>query len=312
MIGSNKKYLIKNSKQYISEIFSYLNIKSEDIDLINTGTTSLIVKFRQGTKYYCLKIPSDKVIIPEIFFLQKAKENHIKVPEIISYDINSKVIPFPFIIVEWIDNSQSFTGHITDGVAVSAGSVYAEEIYKLHQIKVNGFGYPLDIKGNKWDSETWVDALKLFIDRNIDNQIPKLLFNNSQLEGIYNATIRNNKLNLDQPNLIHGDIPNGLMKWHPKIEFLGFIDPSGIVGGNYMFDVASIYNINENGDLGEGFMSGFEGKYRDLHKFDADTEYSFKCHRLFHIFWRSCYFYQNKWNHESLVQLTIKSLNEIV
>lgn len=301
----------KEAKKLFRTITLELNMKTDKIFVEKGGVNATLIRYQVKDKQYYVKIPKNELVIPEIFFLNKLKRYGIPAPKIIYYDTSKAIIPYPFLIMERIERGQSFGKHIKDNIAVRGGYVYAQWLYKIHKIKVNGFGSPIDIQGRTWTSGTWIEALRDFLIKNIKSSTPGRIFRKTEIKKIYNITVNNPRLDIKRPVLLHGDIPNGIMMVKPRVELLAFIDPGEIIGGDFIFDVSSVYCFNERGEYGSGFMKGFLARYRELHKLTLEEQYRFYHLRLFHLFWKTCFFYDHKWKIENLYNETLKQLKKV-
>lgn len=303
--------LRENLGAYFLQIAEKYLLIPEKIKLIDGGINSVLIKFKNKHSSYLLKITANKDATSEIFFYRALSANNLPVPKIINFNLTEGLIPYQFFIMEEVEGVQSFQGHTNDKTAISGGYLYAKELKKVHNIAVNGFGKPLDIEGENWSQKSWLGALKSFFDENAGYQNVKNLFTSEQLKAIYRLTILNQKLEILKPCLLHGDIPNSLMQIKPTIKFLAFIDPSGIIGGDYLYDVSSVYHINEKGEIGVGFMKGFEKGCAETHPMNDQEIYRFHCLRLFHLFWKSGFFYKHGWSTSLLHEQTLAKLKQI-
>ena len=296
--------LFDNLGDYIEYIIDVATIKNvEDIFLVAGGLNAAIVRVKcHNAGEVKVKIPSDKLIFSEVFFLKQLKAHAIPAPKVLHYSSDCRVIPYPFMVTEWISNAQTFYGR-DEETLIDGGRVYAEALHQVHQIPTKGFGMPLDAEGITWSAKSWTEALTQFLGQTIKSDA--IVFSQSERRDILALTVNNDKLNFKNPSLIHGDPPNGLMRITPTVRLLGLFDPSSIVGGSPLFDWTSIYCINENGDLGTGFMKGmsnFSQCYTNLRPVPVAE------HRLFHFFWKTCYFYDHGWEVHSLKDATLKQL----
>jgi len=303
--------LRENLGAYFLQIAEKYSLIPEKIKLIDGGINSVLIKFKNKSSSYLLKITTNKDATSEIFFYRALSTNALPVPKIINFDLSEDLIPYQFFIMEEVEGVQSFQDHINDETATKGGYIYAKELKKVHNIAVNGFGRPLDIGGLNWSQKSWLEALKSFFEENAGYKNVENLFTSEQLKAIYRLTIVNQKLEILKPCLLHGDIPNGLMQIKPTIKFLAFIDPSGIIGGDFLYDVSSIYHINEKGEIGVGFMKGFEKGCTEAYPMNNQEIYRFHCLRLFHLFWKSGFFYKHGWNTNLLHEQTITKLDQI-
>jgi len=298
------------AKKLFQTISLRLNIKTNYISVEKGGVNATLIKYQTRNKHFYVKIPQNGLVKPEVFFLNKLRKHNIPAPKIIYHDTSLGIIPYPFLILERIEGGQSFEKHIKDKIAIEGGYVYGQWLYKIHKIRVNGFGLPIDTQGKAWTNRTWVAALRNFLVKNIKPSTPEKIFTETELKKIYNLTINNSRLNIKKPVLLHGDIPNGIMRLQPKIELLAFIDPGEIIGGDFIFDISSIYCLNEKGEFGSGFMKGLLLGYTKLHKFTYEEKYRFRCLRLFHLFWKTCFFYDHEWQTDNLYNKTAKLLRQ--
>lgn len=307
---SVRQNLLENIDQYFKEVSTAQGINPSNAEVIDTGVNAVIVKFSDQGQNYALKIPSDKEVIPEIYFLKRLEGAVIKAPRIIDFDLSEEIVPFPYLITKWIDEAESFENEPKSTILKGA-TIYGRELAKLHRLSAGGFDYPLDINGQKWSCGSWLCALRNFIERNIQVSSMEKIFGKRELGIIQDLTWKNKRLEIDSPKLLHGDIPNGLMKIYPKICFLGFIDPNPPIGGDPMYDLSSIYIPNEEGNINYLFTEGLLRGYREVVDLDEEDEYRFRCLRLFHLFWKTCFFYEHGWNHKSLHKETLKYLSKI-
>jgi len=290
----------------VSKIFGY---KPKNIQYIY-GSNSIVAKFDSNNLTYAFKISLIDSLMTEVYFINTLKNNSIPCQELMNYDFSNKIIPFSFIITKWI-NSDSFVGHVDDEISINGGQEYGKGLIGIHKIELGGFGVPLDINGTKWSSPTWNKALESFFKKNIRSKTPLKIFDTNIVETIIDKTYRNTKLSIPVPYLIHGDLPNSLATISPKIKLLAFIDPGGIIGGDPMFDLSFVYTYNKNGDFGNGFMKGLISGYTDIRKLTNSEMYRFNHLKLFHLFWKTCFYYDQKWNHEYLMSETHSVLKQL-
>lgn len=305
---SNSEPILGNLGNYFSKIVDFFNLNPKNVHQIKGGINSILIKYSEHNKNYLVKIPLNKFVIPEIFFLKELNKNNIPAPHVVHFMTNQDIFPYPFFIMDWIEGAQSFDSHINNKVAEKGGAVYAEELIKIHRIQVSGFGVPLDVEGRKWSSNSWLDALSEFLEINIDRNTPSNIFSKLELELIFSFTISNRKIKIRNPVLIHGDIPNGLMQIDPEIKLIAFIDPAGIIGGDFLYDVSSVYCINEAGEMGHGFMKGYRIIF-NLHGIEPEEKFRLECLRLFHFFWKTCFFYERSWGTKLLKTNVFKQLS---
>jgi aminoglycoside phosphotransferase (APT) family kinase protein len=300
-----------NINNYFAKLAKHYQWRPENVQIIDTGINAVIVKFTDKKKKYALKIPSSGFIAHEVFFYNQLKKHRIKSPEVITFNLDKSIIPYPFMIMQWIDGAQSFENHVDDKIAQQGGQLYAQELIKVHRITVAGFGSPIDVKGKAWTSRSWLVTLREFINQNIQPGTPKAIFRKRDFDTIKILSWQNKKLEIDQPKLLHGDLPNSLMRIQPQIEFLAFIDPSLPIGGDPMYDLASIYVVDEMANLGSGFMRGFTNSYRSMQVLTKAEFYRCQHLKLFHYFWKTCYFYDHGWNYHKLYLETLTYLDTL-
>lgn len=302
--------LFENLDKYVECIVTKYIHDASVIELIRGSVNAAIVKITTPNAKLLLKIPSNKYLIPEIFFIKTLNSKKLPSPKTIEYDIDQTHIPYPYLITEWINGAESFAGHIDDQIAIDGGNVYAQNLYPVHQITVRGFGIPKDVDGTKWSCTSFVEALNEFFGSNIVQETPKLLYGNT-LSNIEEFTLKNDHLNTQNSVLLHGDIPNGLMRINPTIQLLAFIDPAGIIGGDFLYDAASVFCINEDGDYGTGFMHGFRNTYFSMHLLNTVEKSRYELLLLFHLYWKSCFFHDHGWNPKFLINECLKQLDVV-
>lgn len=291
------------------DINKYLDKVSKNVGLNPTNIhriysqNSKILKFDSGKNTYAFKVSLIDSLTTEVFFINTLKTNLIPCEELVTYDFTKKVIPYSFIITKWI-KADSFIGHINDRISIKGGIEYGKELTKIHKIKTKGFGLPLNVYGSRWSSLTWNDALKSFFQNNIKNETPLKIFHKNTVDVIIGKTINNPKISVPTARLIHGDLPNCLATIKPTVKLLAFIDPGGIVGGDPMYDLSFVYNYNEEGKFGNGFMEGLRIGYVNIKQLTKYEEYRFNHLRLFHLFWKTCYFYDQGWKYSYLMSKT--------
>jgi len=303
--------LKKNIESYSQMIFHELNIKAQDIRFLDSSVNAIIVRFLANGKEFALKVPSNKRLLHEVFFINTLKQYGVQTLDLVHVDLDCKIIPHPFFIAEWIMLADSFEGHYNDSVAYEGGVVYGTELTKVHVIPTNGYGLPLDINGERWSAESMNGALKNFLHENIFDLQANKTVSNKDLEAIYSLTVHNQKLN-SKSFLLIGDIPNALMQISPSVKVLAFNDPSGILSGNPLYDLSSMYFYNENADIGTGFMKGFTHSWRHTMKVTPHVQFQFDCFRLFHLYWKTCFFNDHKWNYQKVGTMLAKHLEYII
>jgi len=287
---------------YLSKVAKKLGLDPKDISILSRPN-SIVYKYTHNNQTFALKVSLIDTLETEVFFIKTLNANFIPSQLLVAYDFSKEIIPCSFIITRWI-NGDSFIGHINDEISFKGGIEYGKELVKMHEIKTGGYGVPLDPLGKKWSSKNWNRALISFISKNIKKETPLKIFDKETINSISRMTYFNSKLSINEPKLIHGDLPNCLAQKKPEVKLLALIDPGGIVGGDPMYDLSFIYNYDENGYFGEGFMNGLLKGYTDQKKLSPSEIYRFKCLRLFHLYWKTCFFYDKKWNHNFLMSET--------
>lgn len=299
--------LTDDAYKYFYKAAKALGLNPKNILLISSND-SYVFKFGNRGNSYAFKMALKDTLVPEIFFIKTLKKFSIPCQELVAYNISRKIIPYPFFITKWIE-ADSFVGHINDKVAIEGGIAYGKELVKIHKIKVSGFGIPSDLEGKRWTSRSWTGALEDFFKKYCRLDTPYKLFNKDEVGYIFDIVFKNKKLDIPRAYLLHGDVPNSLALKKPNIKLLAFIDPGRMIGGDPMFDLASIYNINEKGEFGKGFMKGLIAGYSLVKPLTSRERCRFRYLRLFHLFWKTCLFYDKKWNCTFLLEKTRSYLN---
>jgi len=280
----------------------------DNVVRLNTDTNSLLFKLESNKASLLLKIPSDGFVLPEVFFLRSLTKAKVLSPKVVSYSVAG---PYPFILMTFIEGGQDFDDS-SSSVSYESAVEYGRSLQRVHHIKTLGYGIPLDAEGLIWESSTWLGALKTFLEKVVSSTTFKALYSSSEIEEILRYTTENPRLEIKNPFLLHGDIPNGIMQYKPKIKFLAFIDPATIISGDPIYDIASVYCVNERGSYGTDFMRGFGSVFEKYIDSSDDVKYRWNCLRLFHLFWKSAFFVEQGWSGVFLVEETKKHLKRII
>jgi len=251
--------------EYIQAILGVHGLKQKKAILWRKGISSFVFKLK-GKKDLALKISPRYSLFTEIYFFKKARSRGFPVPKIIMADISQKLIPYHFHITEWISGNtpDEFRNRDLYSCAFELGRMFA----KMHKIKTEGFGFPLPMGG--WSHKSWSSALRDFIYRETSLKQIRSFFG----ERIANLTIKiikDKKMNIKSPSLIHGDTGEDQFVVEKNGEWVirGILDPSDYISGDPMVDIAGAMITWNKKTYRDGFYDG----YASVHKLDKNEVY---------------------------------------
>lgn len=295
--------IFENLDEYSEKIFSATRIRPKKITLLE-GETSVILKVFDGSNNIIVKIdPFPGNLFISNYFYQRLEETDVPVPKVFHFDDSCKIIPYDFQVLEFLDGTD--LRKIPTKFYKQAGVLVGKALKKVHNIKTNGFGYPLT--SDRWSAKSWLESLRTnYFDSSLEKNYE--IFSKDEIENIEKVTFYNERLNISLPSLIHSDVGHGnglyLVKGN-DLSLVGFIDPGGIIGGDPMFDLAVGSNIND--DFGNGIWEG----YIKQPSLAREELYRFNHLKLLSLYWSTCWHYATKREFKSLRIRTLSILSEL-
>ncbi len=228
--------ILSNLEKLSKEILGRSEITASDLRLIKTDNddVDLLIKTAEG-KEFLARISADERLANEIFVYRNMWDNGIRAPKVLAYDISKRALPYIYEIIENLSGNPPT--ELSSKTFYSAGVAVGTILRNLHNIEVVGFGAVG--QGFDFQDESWLAALERYTRSSLDEEAAEEAFGRVIIDRVYENTIYNKTLNLNQSRLIHGAISDKNVLILRKPNGYVLINPGMLVGGDPMFDLAS-------------------------------------------------------------------------
>jgi fructosamine-3-kinase len=255
-IVRKKERFKEKESEYIRAICDAHGVSCMAIHENGGGYMSATYEIAGSKKRYIVKISFREDMASEIFFLHRAAGAGARVPNVIAFGLEKKIIPHDYIILEYF-NGVRVNELDDDGKKYEAGTLFGSELTKLHRVRVEGFG-AVD-SARRFKSVGWEDLL---IDR-LRGQRSLVSLSASMEEELFGFEhiFKNKYAYREDPVLLHSD-PGGnnfLVECNTAGEIINYriIDPNEIVGGDPMYDLAFSQLVWNHRSFMHGVYSGY-------------------------------------------------------
>lgn len=288
---------------------TYLDLIAHELKLkiINAskliGESSINLKLDTDTSSYILKIdPWVGVLKTSKVFFDLVNQNvpNAPTPKIIAYDDSKIVIPYEFILLNYIDHSKPELLENTH--KFEAGRLLGEVFKDIHKVDVDGYGSPQG--DNQWQFNNWKDFIKHYLSDPCSQESNNIL----TAKDIAKVKDLVDKLEEIPPKLLHADIgmQNTLYTLqNDKLQLVGLIDPDTL-GGDPYWDLAIA--LKENDDFGKGFAQGYWNNEKNDYINDKKLQTLILVQLIWIIGWRKVSGY-SEGHYKNYFETLIKEFN---
>lgn len=292
--------IYENLSEYIYRIVQKNGFKVRDCKRL-AGESNVNVRVITNKDDLIIRISPwrGELLTSNVFYKTIIKAS-IPSPKVKVYDTTLSVIPFEYQIINYIQSSR-----LRYSEKHNAGMALGKILRKLHSIKGDGFGSP--INEIEWKYKGWLEALQDIYQKDAFMKSKTKLYSNREIKNIERFTFFNNTLNIRKPYLLHGDISikNCLFRTgKSNVELVALIDPGSLISGDPMLDLAM--TSNDNNKFSQGVLESY-----DLGQLTSDEKYRFYHLKLLCSYWTSCYAYKTKGNFHKWRLKTMKNLEKL-
>jgi hypothetical protein len=294
--------IFENLENYAPKVFKKTGINPKEIKVME-GETGVILKVFDGNNNIITKInPFPGDLFTSNYFFKKLENFDVPVPQVLYFDDSRSIIPYDFQVLDYIDGVDIRS--IPEKFHHKAGFLVGEILRKIHQVKVDGFGWPLSEGG--WGASSWLEALRNnYFDSSMNRKHE--IFSDEEIQKIEQLTFFNEQLDISESKLIHSDVGHGNSLYNitdGKLYLVGFIDPDGLIGGDPILDVPL-----ENSD--EDFERGVWSGYTKQAQLTPEEKYRHKHLKLLTGYWSTCWHYATSRDYQEVKDTTITLMDDI-
>jgi aminoglycoside phosphotransferase (APT) family kinase protein len=249
----------KNLSNYQDLILRNHNITPIKITKLG-GEGGANLKIDTKEQSFVLKItPYDGILQVGEYFYRRVREIDIPVPKVFELDRSKTVIPYEYILIEFIDGTT--INNLDSKNHYEAGSLVGRIAKEFHKIVVDDFS-PYIANYTSWDYAKWLERLDYYV--TAQPETPQQLgLANEDIELIKNLS-QSEQLLITQPNLLHGDLhyENALFTFqNNRLNLTALIDPNTTLGDPILdIAIAEVLSIKWNSpEFYNGLVEGYGG-----------------------------------------------------
>lgn len=242
--------------EYTSLIITPLNMRPTSATLLFEDDQRIEVRISTTSRHIILAIVPNGDMAAEVFFLRSMATKQLPAPRLIAHDLNCTVVPFTYALLGHIGGIA--LQQITESslVRVAARQV-GRTMRRMHQMTAPGFGRPATT--GRWPKQTWLQLLDNWTAQRELGERAADILGNIQTATLVKATLEHPALRYERPCVIHGKVnPNhAIVTVGDSVQLEALIQPSNIVGGDPMFDLAYSMLPHHHSAFRHGVWEGY-------------------------------------------------------
>lgn len=263
MIHINKRPSVETIKAISEKYFGKVN----EVEHVLEGHSTYVYRIKaDNVVTYMRLLPEKASFQSEVSAHMLLHDKGLKVPRVLAYEEKNQVTGLSLMLVNEIKGSSLESSYSSAWSSQGFASILYNagvELSKIHQVKVNGFGWI-----DKTSQKQLIGEHKTFKDyycQHLNHDLSKLSlypFTPIEIDKIKHY-IALGKDRLETPNavLVHGDFDMSHI-YQDKGHYSGLIDFGEIRGNNKYYDLATFIAFSQDALAFKHLLSGYDSKSR--------------------------------------------------